>query len=591
MKLDDLINKYFLEEDEQEKIRLFQDLKNNLGYDDLNTDYFLALAFKYKNAGQDKKQIFIYQDELPSSITANASIAWPTAILDESMLKYLPHTSYKEILAKYEGKKCEDVVLWIKKMQAGTGTSIERRRYLSNLFKKEFGQVVIGAKGTDLYVEIKPDVMVSIVELQLLQAIKLAESKMFAGVILQDIVSKETERSLDEIWNKKSALHGGRKYLDIIHNTEGLGVVEKIFQHMIPTIDEDGCFSFNRMAPAGHGLFGIEALKAAIVPKHRPDITKKILISSIGNGEDLGSSPDEVMVAWMSKENIPIAMVTTTKTKNDLKGGQISILKEDDKYFATIIEKAQAEQSNQLELFYELGLRENDKDAFFNTNMVLINYNVLIPIIETIVFEIGIKEFFREITPDLIVNGKKQVDPDGVVRKYFQIEGALGSVILNLDKFYRKKYQKPLVHFLNVETEYRDRFFSPIKNSFDFMMQFYSDRFYLDKENFKLINQSEDIPMVDLKDDYYQDVYNTLSDFAYVSIMQLEQLEVEGKVNFAHLTLQGQVKVINHSGKYFNLTAFLKANNQKLILDNVEVFIDADGKCQINPITAPIENK
>jgi len=360
---------------------------------------------------------------------------------------------------------------------------------------------------------------------------------------------------------------------------------------MIPTIDEDGCFSFNRMAPAGHGLFGIEALKAAIVPKHRPDITKKILISSIGNGEDLGSSPDEVMVSWMSKKNIPIAMVTTTKTKNDLKGGQISILKEDDKYFATIIEKAQAEQSNQLELFYELGLRENDKDAFFNTNMVLINYNVLIPIIETIVFEIGLKEFFREITPDLIVNGKKQVDQDGVERKYFQIEGALGSVILNLDKFYRKKYQKPLVHFLNVETEYRDRFFSPIKNSFDFMMQFYSDRFYLDKENFKLINQSEDIPMVDLKDDYYKDVYNTLSDFACVSISQLEKLEVEGKVNFAHLTLKGQVKVINHSGKYFNLTAFLKANNQTLILDNVEVLIDADGKCQMNPTTASLEKK
>ena len=291
----------------------------------------------------------------------------------------------------------------------------------------------------------------------------------------------------------------------------------------------------------------------------------------------------------MSNENIPIAMVTTTKTKIDLKGGQISLLKEDDKYYATIIEKAQAEQSNQLELFYELGLRENDKEAFFNTNMVLINYNVLIPIIENFVFEIGLKDFFKEITPDLIVNGKKQLDPDGIERKYFQIEGALGSVILNLDKLHRKKYQKPLVHFLNVETEYRDRFFSPIKNSFDFMMQFYSDRFYLDKETFKLISQKEDqIPMVDLQDDHYKDVYNTLSDFSCVSIMELEKLEVEGKVNFSHLTLKGQIKVVNHSGKYFDLTAYLKANQSKLLLENVDVLIDVNGKCQIRPIPSSV---
>ena len=134
MKLDDLIDKYFLEDNEQEKIRLFQDVKNNLGYDDLNAEYFLALAFKYKNAIQEKKQVLIYQDELSETMMTNASIAWPTAILDESMLKYLPHTSYRDIQAKYEGKKCEEVVLWIKKMQAGTGSSIERRRYLSHLF-------------------------------------------------------------------------------------------------------------------------------------------------------------------------------------------------------------------------------------------------------------------------------------------------------------------------------------------------------------------------------------------------------------------------------------------------------------------------
>ena len=89
-------------------------------------------------------------------------------------------------------------------------------------------------------------------------------------------------------------------------------------------------------------------------------------------------------------------MITTTKTSSDKKGGQISLV--DD--YVTIIEKAQAEASNQLAFFEELGLRENDDISLFNTNIVVINTKALSRLIQN--FDI------ENACGDVIKNVKEQ---------------------------------------------------------------------------------------------------------------------------------------------------------------------------------------
>src|SRR5690606_14642666 len=143
--------------------------------------------------------------------------------------------------------------------------------------------------------------------------------------------------------------------------------------------------------------------------------------------------------------------------------------------YVTILEAGQAEKAGQKALFEQIGLsiKERDQIAFFNTNMAIFNFGELAPRLQALVAEVGMQKFREIISPDLIRNGKTQTDTDGVQRRYTQLEGAMGSSLLNLDRYWRSRYGEPLVRFINVERESRTRFFSPIKTAFDFYMQFH----------------------------------------------------------------------------------------------------------------------
>ena len=84
------------------------------------------------------------------------------------------------------------------------------------------------------------------------------------------------------------------------------------------------------------------------------------------------------------------------------------------------------------------------------------------------------------ITPDVIQNTKTQ---DG--KKYIQLEGALGSVMLNFDKYIRINYNKQAVHFLNLDESERSNFFCPIKTMDDFEKIFINEKRF-DQENFRI---------------------------------------------------------------------------------------------------------
>lgn len=499
--------------------------------------------------------LFIHESNLTPS--GDVTEVFPTAIATEAQMKHLPAVHYRDLVANGKKDLAKKAALWVKKMQAGTGSSMTRSTYLAKLLGVPVEKIKIGAKGTDLFIDLSSNKRISIAEAQILQAFSDAQQKVFGEIILHDIISNETEESIKKIWEQMSVEQPNKSYQQLVKENKGVSYFGHSYQYHIPTIDSAGKVSFNRQAPGGHALFGVDALMAAYRSEMRPDVGDKVLISSVGNGEDLSSSPDEFMVHWMVEEQIPIAMVTTTKTNNDMKGGQIAIvMPKDQAPYISMMEKAQAESSNQLALFESLGLRPNDREAFFNTNMILINYQALTPKIQKLVAEIGEDAFLQIISPDLILNKKKQKEQDGVERTYTQLEGAMGTVVLNLDRYWRKRYGTPLVHFLNVDALNRTKFFCPIKTAFDYYMQFHSDRFAFDPNTYRLINLVPgELPMINLQHGIYKDVQPVLDLFKGTKIKRLKNLEVIGEVDFSGVELVGDIEVINN-GEKIDITPF-----------------------------------
>ncbi len=550
MQFRELLDRFLSITDMKEKSSLKKELLEALQLDELNFSYFITLYKKFKSPAKHGAKLVIA--EASRHLQEGDIEVFPTAIAPKEIMKELPAIHYDRLKSDGRTNAAKKACLWIKKMQAGTGTSMDRTQYLAKLNKVDASSIEMGAKGTDLFVQAPTGEQLSIAELQLLQAISDQKRNEYSSIILHDIVSRETEDGIDNIWNKKAYNLDGQTYAEYFAaQNPKLVHYGKTLQAKIPTIDDQTQVSFNRIAPGGHALFGVDALRAAYKDELRPHVKAgEVLISSIGNGEDLSSSPDALMVNWMVEKEIPIAMVTTTKTGLDLKGGQVGIVvpKSSSPYVA-LVEKAQAETAGQGKFFEELGLREGDREAFFNTNMVLINYNVLIPKIKKAVADIGEESFLQVIAPDLILNHKKQKDSDGKQRTYTQLEGAMGSVFLNLDHFWRKNFGAPLVHILNVGPEDRTRFFSPIKTAFDFFIQFFSDRFKLDWETYRLVNQRpECLPQVTLQDSFYSDVLNTLEAFAGCQMKELDNLKIQGKVKFNDISFAGKVEVEAEEG-------------------------------------------
>ncbi len=528
-----------------------------LNLDELNWNYFVTL---HRSRKSKQKSPFIYQKEQKTN--DGQLVAYPTAIAPLELLKVLPVVEYKDLLkekSKYEAS-AQSVFLWLKKMHAGTGSTLVRNHYLANMKNIEEKDVILGAKGTDLFIKIHGQNL-SLAEVQILQGAQLIKNGAVGSIAFHDIVSPDTKNAVSEIWNK---------------SWDHVSHFGSTTQEFLPTLDQNLKLTINKMAPAGHAFAAMDALLAAGENGRRPTTSKQTLLGGIGNGEDLSSTPDPIMVGWMRENKIPIAMLTTDKTAMDLKGGQISLVKvKGESPYVTIIEQAQAKAVGQLELFEKIGLetKEPGRPAMFNTNVALFNYEVLVPEITRLIKDIGAQEFMKICAPDVIENWKIQKDKDAIERKYLQVEGAMGSTLLNLDRYWRMNFGEPLVHFINIDEINRTQFFSPIKTAFDFFMQFHSNRFSFDVKSLKSQNlRLGSLPQVSLEasdENYYQELQNILEIFKGTEILDLDKLEVQGKVDFSNSTLRGQIKIVNKTGKVFSLV-----ENRKNILQNENLVIE-----------------
>lgn len=410
------------------------------GIININIKYFETLYAKFV----DNESVELVMNE-----SGNNANCFPLPILSKAELSTLPIQNYED-LKDYESSRLKDFTLEICKMQAGLGTSVKRL----DLLKKYSHRKELGAKGTDLFITYEGK-KASIAEVQLLLAEKYITEKIVNKVKFKNLVNSETKKAVEEIWKLKHP-QSSDNYATCF-NSATLSQEESIDQLMMPTIDNLGQITFEREAPAGHAFLGFYELMQIFSSSN---IDSSVLC--IGNGEDLKSNPDQKILNWMVDKEIPIAMITTTKLPKDKKGGQIALVKEEAFSYLTIIEKAQAQKANQLNYFEELGLREGDERSLFNTNIVLINKKVLKQKFNSNL-KISIEDFSKIIAPELIKNTKEQ---NG--KSFIQLEGAIGSTLLNLDKYFRLNFKENLVHFLNLAPENREKFFLPIKKRADF---------------------------------------------------------------------------------------------------------------------------
>jgi hypothetical protein len=532
----------------------------------------------------------------------------PSALLSaDERRDLLGAVEYSELLEKKEdyARWAQKTILTLNPMNGGIGSSLRREKYLSGLWKElgRTGPVVLGAKGSDLYFEIETGGVrrkISISQAKILRAVR--ESRFYRELRLEPLGSTETLDSIRALMDHPSPVPG-KTYRELVTAQSNMQCRETLLQAALPTVDSDGRLSARRLAPGGHGQWGVHFLLQAL--EASPLVPSSTEIRAIYNEDGLNNTIDPVLSGWMAKERVPLVMLTTTKTGLDRKGGLLGLARTASGGFRKeMIEKAQADAAGQGELFSEMGLSQGESGAqYFNTNTALFNDSVLVPFLRDLVGFIGREAFIQIISPILIQNRKKQTEA-GAAKEYVQLEGALCSVLLNLDG-YLSSCDRPEVRAIlsrhgfidgngrvlflrvvNVEAGLRTRFFTPVKNAFDYWLQFHSGLFRVNPETWELESvSSAPMPEVQISDEY-EDVAFVLDSFARVRVEGLRSLQIRGPVRLGGAPLRGVVRIENRSGTCadfgdpgFRTRAGWPASGV-LSLENCAVTVAPDGRVQ-----------
>ncbi|MFA5100682.1 MAG: UTP--glucose-1-phosphate uridylyltransferase, partial [Candidatus Omnitrophota bacterium] len=401
---------------------------------------------------------------------------------------------------------------------------------------------------------------------------------------VEQLVSSETLESVNELFDTiylfdrlTDSIHPEKKltyrqYFAQLAVEEGISVILKdpVCEHTFPIIDKEQKTLKPRFvvadepgnrkeqaAPGGHGLNGFWTMMRLLNDDSISVTTvDKPTIAALYNEDGINNMPDEVVTGWMARKRVPMVMVTTTKASLDMKGGQIGIQKlPNGKVKKAMLEIKQAANNGQEDLFKKIGLIEGEQRAqYFNTNMALFNYSVLQPFIRDLVAYIGIEKFQETIAPALIQEDTKD-------KKSYSLGGALGMVILNFASFVETSDDEQItalavkhglvnetgkvtmLRIVNADESHRTRFFTPIKNAFDYWIQYHSDFYKVNTEVWQLEQKGKRIPGVDLQDPWYKEVLNVMEAFEDTSVIGLEELIVTGIAKLPRMVLQGSIHI------------------------------------------------
>ncbi|HQL41140.1 MAG TPA: hypothetical protein PLO93_02475, partial [Candidatus Omnitrophota bacterium] len=277
-----------------------------------------------------------------------------------------------------------------------------------------------------------------------------------------------------------------------------------------------------------------------------------------------------------------------------------------------MMETVQAGKVGQGELFQKIGLTAGaieeagqEGEQFFNTNIMGINETVLQPFLRELEKIIGHEQYVQWTSPTFIDNPKE----GGTI---YQIEGALGHVLQNLDYHVRytenqkvkdlmKKYGwTRLLHIVNFTPEYRELCFTPVKFALDWNY-YLSEHFAMDTKEWAMKNNKPGhlarFEFSKNYEDYYQK--NKVNAYKILPLgsktLDLDLLYVAGKWTLNKPEYIGTVELRNDTDQEINLDELLskakyqhyfdkgilkRGSDGHLILDNVTIVyvgVDIDG--------------
>ena len=263
----------------------------------------------------------------------------------------------------------------------------------------------------------------------------------------------------------------------------------------------------------------------------------------------------------------------------------------------------------------------------FNTNIVLINETVVSMLLKEL-YKLfvnqadgnqkqkdaaAMKRIYEIVSPDLIPREVPVTYNEDLVKTYVQLEGTLGSSLLNLDAFFEtsedpevkgileKHKMKRVVNLVYVQAKDRSRVFTPIKSTTDFWLQAYTDFYELDKVEWVLkpavVDDKVPLPPeldLDLENQpYYKEAQNMIDAFGRASTKRLRRLKVRGLVVMPNAILEVDVEVINESGEEVDLRELAAlhphdfTSGPRLVLKDTLVHIDRKGNVEVVNLNVP----
>ncbi len=552
--------------------------------------YFQGLLSQYHKSSVIKYQI--------ARVLENRGDFLPAGFIPaDQHSKRLNILMYDEVIAAAMQSKQHAVRLLYQELHGGIGTGVQRDTYLRH---RQLGPVT--AKGMDLAFEVLARGerhYLSILEIRLLRL--LQEADRYSEIALQYIINPDNQLALDRILDKPNfdLLSQGlpeKSYRRYLAEHDRLSLGSFLYQDLNPTVEyTSGNLSQEHKAPGGHGELATSSLYQ-LATKPESHAVKTIRVYCKGNS--VNESPDESIVRWMSSNCIPIVMTARLRTPTDTYGGIFGLERlSNGAEVLQLFERDQAEESGQIDMFLD-----HSYPQYYDTNTILVNDSVLAPFLSELRLLIGDETYRRIITAELHQNCK---EVNG--KRYIQLEGILASPFLKLNRFImgsssprildlRNKYGfDKLIYLINVDTRWPAS--TSIKTAFNFWLFAHTDHFYLDTKKWTLVNRRPGHAVMLgrelLGSVYYNDLHDLIGALKDVSVVDLDYLDIKGKVKLSGAKFAGSVHIANDSGRVFDLNmpssrnALLIGADRRIHLENVFVSINKSGQVKVQRLPKP----
>ena len=594
------------------------DITELLNLDELDANFLKALYGKVVSV--QGEPLRLGETTIPASYLSEEERENLLGLIDISEIRADPQNV----------EAAKQVTKTIYQMRSGLGSSFHRKKTLERLRPQSpayshksidsiHENVPILGKDADGNQITVTDAL-SVAQLTTQKYIYKAEKKEYKEISLVQMVNDESQGPVTDFFEKEvyfkdqhdATIPEGEKrsVADVLQQTPGVElapVEEWVYQEKYPVIDsKTKAFIISEdpesKAPGGHAFLATYILD--MISKYEPLTTEHETIE-LHNSEALNDTAEPAIDGWMVRNNIPIVLIMTEKTEWDTKGGFAVIeTAPNGKKYAQLTEigEAKAAGKKQVAEFMAAGLTKGEKGAQpFNTNIIVINKNVLGSFSRRLRKLIGEEEFFRAISAKLILNPKEKTI-DGKQRSVYQLEAAQTSVMMAINQYVTTTERESvkelmqeyglerLVHIVNYPKELRVDTFAAQKFALHQALYNRTDLFeYASEEGrLKLAVNKLRFPELLLHDSFYDDLETYFYAWGEkIFIEDLDSLEIIGKFFHKGASLGGMVKLLDlrDDGDPFDLGDIVLKDEVVLVRENGEkqiIKLDEIKKKEVN---------